>query len=459
MKKAAFTFFVMCAVAILAQGASGDTAKKDIALQRSGSDKSLLGPTESFINFSDNFESYSVGGQLVVQNPTDWETWSGPSGTTEDPYVSDVHAFSGTNSVVIVQNNDLVKTFGSLTSGMWKMSWQNYIPTGKSGYFNTLADFNTGSPWNWAMEAYFNTDGTGDFYGGSVTPTAFSYTQGAWFTTIVICDLDNDLGTFILDGDTVATWQWTLGAYGGGSPLELDANDLYGYLITNEMYHDDYEIVPLACQDFTNFLARCTASGMVQARVVLMGNIEHSGETVLFDIDETIYPSTIGDNGTSSRASISISGLGAGDHTITLIDPTDCFDPIVVTCLVAKEGVNREWEADDARWAAEASQANAQVAPAATKLLGSYPNPFNPVTTISYQLSTDAHVTLTVSDVIGREVARLVNGPQEAGDKSILFDGSNLASGIYFYRLQARPLDHALSGGDFVETKRLILIK
>jgi hypothetical protein len=79
-----------------------------------------------------------------------------------------------------------------------------------------------------------------------------------------------------------------------------------------------------------------------------------------------------------------------------------------------------------------------------------YPNPFNPVTTISYQLPVDAHVTLIVSDIMGREVATLVNGQEEAGYKSVTFDASNLASGIYFYRLRA---------GKFLETRKLILMK
>jgi hypothetical protein len=79
-----------------------------------------------------------------------------------------------------------------------------------------------------------------------------------------------------------------------------------------------------------------------------------------------------------------------------------------------------------------------------------YPNPFNPSTTIRYQLPVDAHVTLVVTDILGREVALLVNGPEEAGYKTVTFNGSTLASGIYFYRLQV---------GSFVETKKFVLMK
>lgn len=80
-----------------------------------------------------------------------------------------------------------------------------------------------------------------------------------------------------------------------------------------------------------------------------------------------------------------------------------------------------------------------------------YPNPFNPVTTISYQIPVAARVTLTVFDVLGREVQTLVDGQyQSEGSHTILFDGSTLTSGIYFCRLTA---------GANVATKKVQLIK
>ena len=78
------------------------------------------------------------------------------------------------------------------------------------------------------------------------------------------------------------------------------------------------------------------------------------------------------------------------------------------------------------------------------------PNPFNPTTTIRYGIPHRAHVLLTVYNTLGQKVAELVNGDIEAGNHEIRFDGSNLASGIYFYRLQA---------GSFVQTRKLLLVK
>jgi hypothetical protein len=79
-----------------------------------------------------------------------------------------------------------------------------------------------------------------------------------------------------------------------------------------------------------------------------------------------------------------------------------------------------------------------------------HPNPFNPSTTIQYQLPTDSMVRLNVYDIFGREVSVLVNERKNAGSYGVKFEGKNLASGVYFYRLQA---------GDFTQTRRLLLLK
>ena len=84
------------------------------------------------------------------------------------------------------------------------------------------------------------------------------------------------------------------------------------------------------------------------------------------------------------------------------------------------------------------------------ELFQNYPNPFNPTTEIRYQTSEVSHVTLKVFDMMGREVATLVNEVQDAGFKTVKFDAGGLASGVYFYRLKA---------GGFVETKKLMVTR
>jgi hypothetical protein len=91
-----------------------------------------------------------------------------------------------------------------------------------------------------------------------------------------------------------------------------------------------------------------------------------------------------------------------------------------------------------------------EIAPSVFSLSRNYPNPFNPGTAISYQLPVNSFVTLKVYDVLGNEVATLVNEEKQVGEYEIEFDGSTLTSGIYFYQLQA---------GSFVETKKMMLMK
>ena len=79
-----------------------------------------------------------------------------------------------------------------------------------------------------------------------------------------------------------------------------------------------------------------------------------------------------------------------------------------------------------------------------------YPNPFNPSSTIKYSIPASEFVTIKVYDVLGNEIATLVNEEKSAGNYELVFNATELSSGIYFYKLQS---------GSFVETKKMILIK
>jgi hypothetical protein len=93
--------------------------------------------------------------------------------------------------------------------------------------------------------------------------------------------------------------------------------------------------------------------------------------------------------------------------------------------------------------------------PISYALLGNYPNPFNPSTIINYQLPEAARVTLKVYDMLGREVATLVDGMKETGNYSVTFDGSSLSSGIYFTRMIVQPQE----GKPIIQVKKMLLMK
>ena len=97
--------------------------------------------------------------------------------------------------------------------------------------------------------------------------------------------------------------------------------------------------------------------------------------------------------------------------------------------------------------------------PSVYLLSQNYPNPFNPITKIKYEIpgqsalggrNDNPFVTLKVYDILGREVATLVNEEKPAGTYEVEFDGTSLPSGVYFYQLKA---------GNYSETKKMVLLK
>jgi hypothetical protein len=94
--------------------------------------------------------------------------------------------------------------------------------------------------------------------------------------------------------------------------------------------------------------------------------------------------------------------------------------------------------------------ADDRLLPISYRLYSNYPNPFNPTTTIQFDLPKPSQVSLDIYDLLGRKIETIVNEKQEAGTHSVIWDGKDRSSGIYFYKIQT---------GDFTETKRMLLLK
>ena len=91
-----------------------------------------------------------------------------------------------------------------------------------------------------------------------------------------------------------------------------------------------------------------------------------------------------------------------------------------------------------------------EVIPKSFTLHQNYPNPFNPITTLRYDLPQETDVTLTIYDITGRMVQTLVNELQQSGVKKVIWNASDVSSGVYIYRIQA---------GNFTQTRKMILLK
>ena len=214
------------------------------------------------IIFQDDFEAYTAGVQLTLQNSLDWTTWNSvPGDPVTDPFVSTDFAASGVNSVLIVTDNDLVHVISNYTTGKYSIRFKMYIPTGFDGYFNTLQEFLGASTVNWGMQVYFYAGGTGNIDGGAALAQPFTFTHDTWMDVEVVVDHDIDWAEFHLNGTLIHSWQWSLGTFGTPQINQLGGSNFYGNddpstIEPAKYYIDDYVLedllwVPVELTSFT----------------------------------------------------------------------------------------------------------------------------------------------------------------------------------------------------------------
>ena len=204
---------------------------------------------------------------------------------------------------------------------------------------------------------------------------------------------------------------------------------------------------PASALAMTSTLVTSADSSMTGARIALQSGALH---VVMFNRGPGQVPAP------PASVSYQVSGAAQALHTLGGMKPVTRYavtiaDPAVTvsedaagTALSSPAGVLQFGQTSTS--VAERDE----LIPAAFVLEQNHPNPFNPSTTIRYGLPSRSRVSLTVFTVLGQKVAELVNGEEEAGYHEVKFDAGSLASGVYFYRLQA---------GYFVEARRLLLLR
>jgi hypothetical protein len=222
--------------------------------------------------YSSDFESFTAGGQVACQDPTNWTTWSNaPCSPTEDAFISTDFAQSGVNSIKDEGVNDLVLNMGNKTTGKYEYNFSMYVPSNFCGYYNVLQDFAGGSS-KWGLEVYFHTDGTGLVNAGANNAATFTYVHDQWIPIKNVIDLDNDLAELIINGVSIYSWQWSLGATGTGGVNQLSASDFFAGADANfttdvpKYYLDDItykEYVPVNPPIYATDFESFTAGGQV----------------------------------------------------------------------------------------------------------------------------------------------------------------------------------------------------
>lgn len=209
------------------------------------------------------------------------------------------------------------------------------------------------------------------------------------------------------------------------------------------------------CEDIGPFQAKCKPDRSIRARVILPNSTIHAGKEVIFGVDGTNYPVVVETNGTHSRALLTLADQHPGYHTVSLEEPADCFNPIIIICDTARPALAGDWQQE---WSVE-DQSEPVLAsrdiPVKTTMIGNYPNPFNPSTTINYAIAEDSPVTVQVYDMLGQLIATLVDEFQSAGVRSVTWNGVDdtgnpVSSGLYVYVLRS---------SDVVTSGKMMLMK
>lgn len=175
------------------------------------------------LDFED-FEAYTVGDYIAVVNPEWWETWSNLPGSSEDGLIVDDYAFSGVNSLQVEGGTDLIYKLGDKTAGVYAVDWMMYVPAGFAGYYNFQHYQAPGV--EWAIEVYFNTDGTGEFNADGQTIN-FTFDHDTWMDIDHMIDLDSDVAEMYLDGVMLHTWTWSSVSQGGPGNNQLGGVDFF----------------------------------------------------------------------------------------------------------------------------------------------------------------------------------------------------------------------------------------
>ncbi len=220
----------------------------------------VMGSFAQSLPYTDNMESYTLGGYLAAQNSTWWTTWSNQPGTGEDAIIDNAHANSGNQSARVDLTGgatDLILKLGNKTSGAYELSWYMFVDNAKAGYYNIQHFQSPGI--EWAFEVYFNANGTGLLVAGGQNIN-FTYPKATWFMVSHTIDLDADLITLFVNGVQVSQWPFSYQASSTTGTKQLGGVDFFAGSQNNETpqywFDDvDYSVAPtvLYTQNFDSW--------------------------------------------------------------------------------------------------------------------------------------------------------------------------------------------------------------
>ncbi|MBI5472969.1 MAG: T9SS type A sorting domain-containing protein [Ignavibacteriae bacterium] len=386
------------------------------------------------VHFVDTSTGYVVGAAGTIRKTTNggtsWSSVSPPGLTTN---LNGVYAFADSAGRVVVVGNGgviLLTTNGganwtTVTSGvtvnLYSISFSSSVGISGGASQSIVRSTNAGTSWLVARSGFFG----GGFWGAMMLSSEIGFVGG-----------ENSIFQPFLGKTTDSGANWTF------TPFYLDSNE--GRVYAVEFTDVSRGYFSCSVWDGRGAIARTTDGGITRASTFF--------PQPLYDIH---FP-------TSGASQVGYA-VGAGGQIVKTADAGNAWQSQSSGTSSTLRGVhfldfNTGFAVGDGGVILKTTSGgiivgvdeNDPSSPQTFALHQNYPNPFNPTTEIRYQTSEVRYVSLKVYDLLGREVATLVNEVKPPGTYTVQWDASNQASGVYFYQLRA---------GGFAETRKLILEK
>lgn len=316
--------------------------------------------------FTDNFDSYIAGQNLVTQNSTDWDTWTGGAGTTEDVLVSNANANSGANSLYFASTGggptDIILRFAQVyNSGNFTFESNFLVESGKGAYFNMQETFTVGGVW--AIDGFLLDDGTFNLKSGGVTYLSTTYPIGQWFNMRIEIDLTANIWELFINNVSQGTFANPTGSIAilnlyPTNPTSEGGNNVAGF------YVDDvsYDHIPASLPAVNGGVSFVNPIGGLAGQMVDLGaTVRNLGtnDITSFDIEytyngmpavvESVGPITLASLATYNYAFVMPVTLAAGSLPLTVTisnvngagadaNPTDDAKSITVNPVVPATG-------------------------------------------------------------------------------------------------------------------------
>ncbi len=292
---------------------------------------------------SDDFESYTAGSFDTQWDPNNWVGWFG-AGSGVD--IVDTIANSGSNSMVLELNDDVVALLGTLNSGTYEISFMQYVPAGNGAYFNLQHNY-TNTAGDWAAEFYFSDDNTGTvrvITDGVPTDTPGLGVHDAWVEHRVIANFNTMVGQYYYNGVILHAWMLNTNASGGAGLNQLNGINFFGACLdegpgcTSLAYYDDVNITFIPPPDYDLLLAEFATPSEytivptgLEAPFNLEATVTNIGAADASDVSVTF---TVSDGGgvvyTETSAALGALAPGASNTFI----PMNAFTPTAGTYTV-----------------------------------------------------------------------------------------------------------------------------